>query len=160
MNSLPSKFANLKQSRGFTLLEMLIVVLIIGLIVSIVVYNVAREPDKARVQTVKSQISQFSSALQAYKLENGHYPSTEQGLEALFNEPSGFPAPDNWGPEPYMVGKEVPVDPWGNEYVYTNDGRNFLIVSYGSDGEPGGGGNVDEDGKDYDYDMDIRSDEI
>ena len=138
-----------KKSKGFTLLEMLVVVLIIGMIVSVVVYNVAREPDKARVKMTASQISNFETALQAYKLENGHYPSTEQGLEALVEKPSGFPDPKHWGPERYLNKTKIPLDKWGNEYVYTNDGREYLIISYGADGEQGG----------EDVAADIRSDQ-
>jgi len=137
------------KNRGFTLLEMLVVVLIIGLIVSVVVYNVAREPDKARAKTTRIQIESFDTALQAYKLDNGHYPSTEQGLEALVEKPSGFPEPKHWGPDPYINKKKIPQDKWGNDYIYTNDGRNYLIISYGSDGEQGG----------EDVAADIRSDE-
>lgn len=137
------------KNRGFTLLEMLVVVLIIGLIVSVVVYNVAREPDKARAKTTRIQIESFDTALQAYKLDNGHYPSTEQGLEALVEKPSGFPEPKHWGPDPYINKKKIPQDKWGNDYIYSNDGRNYLIISYGADGEQGG----------EDVAADIRSDE-
>lgn len=138
-----------RKNKGFTLLEMLVVVLIIGLIVSVVVYNVAREPDKARVNTTRIQIESFDTALQAYKLDNGHYPSTEQGLEALVEKPSGFPEPKHWGPDPYINKKKIPQDKWGNDYIYSNDGRNYLIISYGADGEQGG----------EDVAADIRSDE-
>ncbi|MCY3626456.1 MAG: type II secretion system major pseudopilin GspG [Gammaproteobacteria bacterium] len=137
------------KNRGFTLLEMLVVVLIIGLIVSVVVYNVAREPDKARAKTTRIQIESFDTALQAYKLDNGHYPSTEQGLEALVEKPSGFPEPKHWGPDPYINKTKIPQDKWGNDYIYSNDGRNYLIISYGADGEQGG----------EDVAADIRSDE-
>lgn len=137
------------KNRGFTLLEMLVVVLIIGLIVSVVVYNVAREPDKARAKTTRVQIESFGTALQAYKLDNGHYPSTEQGLEALVERPGGFPEPKHWGPDPYINKKKIPQDKWGNDYIYSNDGRNYLIISYGADGEQGG----------EDVAADIRSDE-
>ena len=121
------------------MLEMLVVVLIIGLLVTIVVVNIAGRTDEARVKTTKAQIYQLGQALDMYNLDNSHYPSTEQGLEALFIKPTGFPEPRAWGPKSYMRGKKPPVDPWGNDYEYTskNDGT-FNIVSYGADGEAGG----------------------
>lgn len=130
---------------------MLVVVLIIGLLVTIVVINVAHRPDEARVKTTKAQIAQFSAALDMYNLDNSSYPSESQGLEALFVKPTGFPEPRAWGPKPYMRGKKPPLDPWGKEYEYSveEDGT-FLIFSYGADGEEGGS----------DVAADIRSDEL
>ena len=131
---------------------MLVVVLIIGLLVTIVVINIAHRPDEARVNTTKAQLAQFSQALDMYNLDNSHYPSENQGLQALFEEPTGFPKPRAWGPQPYMRGKEPPLDPWGNEYQYSidDDTGTFLIISLGSNGEEGGSG----------IEADIRSDEI
>lgn len=145
--------SNNKQSKklGFTLLEMLVVVLIIGLLVTIVVVNVAHYPTEARVETAKTQISSFGTALDMYNIHNSHYPSTEQGLAALVEKPTGFPEPRDWGPKPYLKGKKIPDDPWGNpfEYKLNNDGS-YTIISYGSDGEQGG----DE------YAADINSDDL
>lgn len=139
MKSMQKQLKDQSRTRGFTLLEMLVVVLIIGLLVTIVVVNIAGHTDQARVNTAKSQIHQFSTALDMYNLANSHYPSTEQGLEALFTEPTGFPEPRSWGPKPYMRGKKPPLDPWGEPYEYTskNDGT-FTITSYGADRKPGG----------------------
>ena len=128
-----------KSTRGFTLLEILIVVLIIGLIIALVVPNLVGKPDEARIHMAQAQIKSFDVALQMYHLANSHYPSTDQGLEALVERPSGFPEPQNWGPNPYL--RKIPKDPWGNEYVYeNNDGTDFLIYSMGSDGKDGGEG--------------------
>jgi len=140
------------KTKGFTLLEMLVVVLIIGLLVTIVVVNVAHRPDEARIKTAKAQIAQISQALDMYNLDNSQYPTEDQGLMALFEEPTGFPAPPAWGPQPYMRGKEPPKDPWGGDYHYSIDDKTgmFLIISFGAKGEEGGTG-IEED---------IRSDEL
>lgn len=140
------------KTQGFTLLEMLVVVLIIGLLVTIVVVNIAHRPDEARVKTAKAQIAQFSAALDMYNLDNSQYPTEAQGLMALFEKPTGFPEPPAWGPNPYMRGKEPPKDPWGGEYQYSIDDETgmFLIVSYGAKSEEGGTG----------IETDIRSDEL
>lgn len=136
------KIRGRRRTRGFTLLEILIVVLIIGLIVALVVPNVVGHPDQARIKAAQIQMKSFESTLQMYRLENSHYPSTDQGLQALVERPSGFPEPQNWGPEPYM--RRIPLDPWGNEYVYSYEDNDFVIYSLGADGEEGGDG-VDED---------------
>ena len=130
------------RTKGFTLLEILIVVLIIGIIVALVVPNFVGRSDQAKVSLTKTQISKIDEALQYYHLDNSHYPSTDQGLAALVERPSGFPEPLNWGPQPYM--KKVPVDLWGNEYVYINDGNEFEVYSLGSDGEEGGDGMAED----------------
>ena len=126
------------RTKGFTLLEILIVILIIGLIAALVVPNLLGQHQKANVVATKVDIQRLEEILTFYHLDNQHYPSTEQGLEALVSEPSGFPEPRNWGPDPYI--KKVPVDPWGNEYIYTNDGSDIEIYSRGADGEDGGNG--------------------
>ncbi len=126
-----------KKLRGFTLLEMLVVVLIIGLLVAIVAASIMHRPDEARITTTKSQIRAFEQALDLYRLDNSHYPSTEQGLQALVEKPSGFPEPRSWR-NSYM--KKIPKDPWSNDYVYENNDSGFVITSYGSDGEEDGEG--------------------
>lgn len=126
------------RTKGFTLLEILIVILIIGLIAALVVPNLLGQHQKANVVATKVDIQRLEEILTFYHLDNQHYPSTDQGLEALVSEPSGFPEPRNWGPDPYI--KKVPVDPWGNEYIYTNDGSDIEIYSRGADGEDGGNG--------------------
>lgn len=139
------------KTKGFTLLEMLVVVLIIGLLVTIVVVNVAHRPDEARVKTAKAQIAQISQALDMYNLDNSQYPTEAQGLDALWKKPTGYPEPLAWGPQPYMRGKQ-PKDPWGGDYHYSIDDETgmFLIISYGAKGEEGGEG----------IEADIRSDEL
>ncbi len=126
------------RERGFTLLEIMVVVIIIGVLAVIVVQNVLPQADKARITATKADIRTLAAALDTYRLDNSFYPSTNQGLEALVAQPSGTPEARNWGPEPYM--RKLPTDPWGNTYVYTNDGFVFEIVSFGADGEEGGDG--------------------
>lgn len=120
------------------MLEVLVVVLIIGLIAALVVPNIVGKPDEARVEMAKVQMHQISEALTFYRIQNSHFPSTDQGLEALVTKPSGFPEPKNWGPEPYM--KKIPADPWGNDYIYENKNTDFEIICTGSDGREGGEG--------------------
>ena len=126
------------RERGFTLLEIMVVVIIIGVLAVIVVQNVLPQADKARITAAKADIRTLAASLDTYRLDNSFYPSTNQGLEALVNQPSGNPEARNWGPEPYM--RKLPVDPWGNTYVYSNEGFIFEIVSFGADGEEGGEG--------------------
>lgn len=130
------------RSRGFTLIEIMVVVVILGILGALIVPNIIGRPDEARVTAAKSDIQAVSNALELYRLDNGHYPSTDQGLEALVNEPSGYPEPRNWDPEGYL--KNVPVDPWGEPYMYINEGRNYDIYSFGADRKEGGEG-VDAD---------------
>ncbi|HOK40780.1 MAG TPA: type II secretion system major pseudopilin GspG [bacterium] len=135
-----------KFNYGFTLIEIMIVLLIIGLLTSLVIYNISDEPDKAKVQIAKAQIKAFEKALENYKLDNGFYPTTEQGLEALVKKPMTEPIPKNWKAGGYLEkDKEfVPKDPWGNDYIYISPGihrPNFVdIYSYGADGKEGGEG--------------------
>lgn len=124
------------RAGGFTLIEVMMVVLIIGVLVAVVVPNLWGSDDKARAAAARSQMHNIAAALDMYRIDNGHYPSTEQGIAALVSKPSGFPEPKHWGPEPYL--RKVPLDPWENEYVYTGEGRRFEITSLGKDGEDGG----------------------
>lgn len=127
-----------KKQRGFTLLEIMVVVIIIGVLAVIVVQNVLPQADKARITAAKADIRTLAAALDTYRLDNSFYPSTSQGLQALVTRPSGTPQARNWGPEPYM--RKLPTDPWGNTYLYTNNGFVFEIVSFGANGEEGGEG--------------------
>ena len=127
-----------QRKRGFTLLEIMVVVIIIGVLAVIVVQNVLPQADKARITATKADIRTISASLDTYRLDNSFYPSTNQGLEALVSQPNGSPDPRNWGPEPYM--RKLPTDTWGNPYVYTNSGFVFEIVSFGADSEEGGEG--------------------
>lgn len=129
-----------KQS-GFTLIEIMVVVVILGVLGALIVPNVITAPDEARVEAAKADIGSIGSALDMYRLHNSIYPSTEQGLEALAEEPSGFPEPRNWK-GPYL--QKVKPDPWGEPYYYFSEDRDFEIYSYGADRKEGGDG-VDAD---------------
>ncbi len=122
-----------KQS-GFTLLEIMVVVLIIGLFATFIVVNVGGKPHEARIAKVKSDIAVLSQALETYKLHNFHYPSTDQGLPALVSQPDGE---ENWKGS-YI--DKLQDDPWKNDYQYLSPGEHgkYDIFSYGADGEPGG----------------------
>lgn len=123
---------------GFTLLELLIVMIIIGLLAALIGPKMIGRVGESRQTVAKQQIEGFSSALEMYKLDTTKYPAQEQGLEALVTEPQGI---TNWK-GPYLKKKFVPKDPWGNNYVYTYPGEHgdYDIVSYGSDGNSGGDG--------------------
>lgn len=133
---------SLKMNQGFTLIEIMVVVVILGILGALIVPNIIGRPDEARVTAAKSDIQAIANALELYRLDNGHYPSTDQGLEALVNRPSGYPEPRNWDPEGYL--KRIPVDPWGEPYMYVNEERDYDIYSFGSDRQEGGQG-VDAD---------------
>ncbi|TGG95637.1 type II secretion system protein GspG [Natronospirillum operosum] len=129
---------NGRSAAGFTLIELLIVLIIIVVITGLVAQNFTGRDQAAMRQAVQADFNTIENALQMYRLENSHYPSTEQGLDALMNEPSGSPAPRNWR-GPYL--RSAPRDPWGNDYDYVNHGNNRIeIISYGADGQPGGEG--------------------
>jgi general secretion pathway protein G len=127
---------------GFTLIEILVVIAVISLLAALVAPNVFRHVGTAKDATAKSQVEMLGAALDAYRLDNGRYPTTEQGLEALWQEPTSDPRPNNWK-GPYLR-KPVPKDPWGNAYAYTCPGENspqgYDLLSYGADGKAGGEG--------------------
>ena len=126
---------------GFTLLELLVVVAIIGLLAAYVGPKYFAQIGKSEVTAAKAQIEAFEQALDHYRLDTGHYPSNEQGLAALFSRPA---SEKKWK-GPYLK-KDLPADPWGNPYVYrfpgSKDPTDFEIVSYGKDGQPGGSGDA------------------
>lgn len=127
------------RNRGFTLIEIMVVVVIISVLIGLVAPNILGRVDEARVTAAKADIATMSQALDMYRIDNGSYPSTEQGLDALVQKPSGSPEPRKWNPSGYMKKKEIPKDPWGNDYQYIRypDGR-FDLMSYGADGREGG----------------------
>ena len=139
-----------QRNRGFTLIEIMVVVVIISVLIGLVAPNIMGRVDEAKVTAAKADIATMSQALDMYRIDNGHYPSTEQGLQALVSKPGGTPEPKNWNSSGYMKKKELPKDPWGNDYQYIRypDGR-FDILSYGADGQEGG----------EEYDADISSGE-
>jgi general secretion pathway protein G len=128
------------NAAGFTLIEIMVVVVIIGVLAAFIVPRVMDRPDQARLTRVHSDLRQIESALNMYRLDNFHYPATNQGLEALVNRPSGQPEPRNWTSGGYLP--RLPRDPWGNPYQYLYPGvRGEVDVwSWGADGQPGGEG--------------------
>lgn len=126
--------------QGFTLLELMIVVVILGILGAVVAPRLMDEPDKARVTQARLQLENFSTAIKKFYLDNGFYPTTDQGLEALVEKPVSGRTPRNYPQNAYMA--KIPQDPWGNDYIYTSPGRNapFEIMSYGADGSEGGDG--------------------
>lgn len=129
-----------RSEGGFTLLEILVVVVILGILASIIVPKIMRRPEEARRTKAIIDIKAIETALNLYRLDNGVYPSTEQGLEALVEKPTTGVIPRDWKEEGYL--DKVPKDPWGSPYVYLSPGihKEFDLVSYGADGVEGGEG--------------------
>ena len=142
------------RQRGFTLIEIMVVVVIIGLLATLVLPRVLGRQDQAMVAKAKVDIQAISSALKLYKLDNFNYPSTSQGLEALTKEPGGDPPAKNWKKGGYV--ERLPTDPWGNPYQYLSPGEKmeFDVWSYGADGRSGGDGTNAEIGN---WNLDERS---
>ncbi len=127
---------------GFTLIELLVVLVIIGILAGYVGPRIMGHPDDAKRTMAGAQIGGLETALESYRLDNGSYPSTEQGLQALIEAPSTGQAASKWREGGYMKKRKLPTDPWGNAYVYLSPGTHsdFDIISYGADGESGGEG--------------------
>ena len=131
-----------RRAGGFTLIEILVVVVIIGILGAIIVPNLLSRPDQARITAAQTDLRQLANALDMYRLDNFQYPSTEQGLDALVQRPAGFPEPRNWNPDGYV--KSLSTDPWGSPYVYERRSTDFTLFSLGADGVEGGeGSNAD-----------------
>jgi general secretion pathway protein G len=132
----------LRARSGFTLIEILVVIAVISLLAALVAPNVFRHVGTAKDAAARSQIEMLGAALDAYRLDNGRYPTTDQGLEALWEEPTAEPRPSNWR-GPYLR-KAVPMDPWNSPYLYASPGElhanGYDIVTLGADGQPGGEG--------------------
>ncbi|TDO98164.1 type II secretion system major pseudopilin GspG [Marinomonas balearica] len=152
MNSLKSTTAitparhprNKQSKRGFTLLELMVVLVILGALIGLIAPNILGRADEAKVTVAKTQMRDVVNALNLYKLDNGNFPSTAQGLEALVSKPSGFPEARNWKSGGYL--SKLPKDPWSNDFVYVSPGStgDYDLISLGSDGREGG----DDDAED------------
>jgi len=133
----------LRAQAGFTLIEIMVVVFILGLLVTLVAPKIIGRTDEARRTKALADIKGIEEALHLFKLDNGFYPTTDQGLQALVTRPSNA---KNYSPDGYL--DKLPADPWGNTYVYFGDGQDFIIKSYGADGQEGGEGkNADIDSR-------------
>lgn len=132
--------SRVRRQSGFTLIEIMVVVVIIGILASVVVPRIMDKPDKARIAKAQNDIQALDSALELYKLDNYTYPTTDQGLQALVSRPTAAPEPPNWKKGGYI--KKLRKDPWGNEYLYLNPGVHgeIDIYSLGADAAPGGTG--------------------
>ncbi|MGB9642858.1 MAG: type II secretion system major pseudopilin GspG [Candidatus Ratteibacteria bacterium] len=141
------------NKKGFTFIELMAVVVILGILAMYVMPKIFGRVDQAKVTAAKVQIKSFEQALKLFYLDNSFYPSTEQGLEALVEKPTTGRIPEKWREGGYLEKNTIPLDPWGHPYVYLSPGRNgedYEIISYGKDGQEGGTG----------YDADISSSEI
>ncbi len=126
----------MKKSSGFTLIEVMVVVVILGILAALIVPKIMSRPEQARIVKVKQDLLAIQSALDLYKLDNGIYPSTDQGLDALVKKPTSAPIPQNWKSEGYL--QQLPTDPWGEAYQYVNTDEKLRIWSYGPKGKEGG----------------------
>ncbi|MCK8517031.1 type II secretion system major pseudopilin GspG [Methylonatrum kenyense] len=127
--------------RGFTLIEVMVVVVILGILVAFAVPNIMDNPERARITKAEHDIRAIENALEMYRMDNFRYPTTDQGLRALVERPSSPPEPRNWKSGGYM--RSLPSDPWGGEYQYRapdNQGERVRVYTYGADGRPGGEG--------------------
>lgn len=131
----------LYRQRGFTLIEIMVVVVIMGILAALVVPKLMGRTDDARIIAARQDIATLMQGLKLYKLDNQRYPTTEQGLQSLIARPVNGPIPTNWKTGGYL--ERLPKDPWGNPYQYLSPGMRAEVdvLSYGSDGQPGGTGN-------------------
>lgn len=127
---------------GFTLIELMVVIVILGILAGLIIPRIMGRPEEARQLKAKIQIESLETALKLYKLDNGTYPSTEQGLIALIEPPDVEPLPKKWRAGGYLEKGKVPKDPWGNDFIYLSPGvhGDYDLISYGADGVPDGEG--------------------
>lgn len=145
-------FHKIKSTHGFTLIELMVVIVILGILVSFIAPKIMGRPDEAKQVKARVQMESLETAIKLYKLDSGIYPMTEQGLQALVEQPQTGTLPKKWRKGGYLEKGRVPKDPWGNEFVYLSPGAHgdYDIISYGADGVPGG----------EDFNKDINSWEI
>jgi type II secretion system protein G len=129
-----------QTSKGFTLIEVMVVIVILGILSALIVPNIIHKAGDARIAAAKADVAAIGQALDMYKLDNSSYPSSDQGLEALVKKPSGSPEPRNWNSNGYL--KKLPMDPWHHEYTYSSpaEGAPYEIRTLGADGREGGEG--------------------
>jgi general secretion pathway protein G len=133
--------AGRRRQRGFTLIEIMVVIAIIGILAALIVPKIMSRPDQARRVAAQQDIATVMQALKLYRLDNGRYPSQDQGIQALVEKPTTDPVPNNWKGGGYL--ERLPNDPWGSAYQYLNPGVHgeIDVFSYGADGKPGGEAN-------------------
>jgi general secretion pathway protein G len=131
-----------RGGRGFTLIELMVVIVILGILAGLIIPRIMGRPDEARQTKARIMIEGIETAMKLYRLDNGFYPTTEQGLRALVEASTIQPLPRNWREGGYLEKGKVPKDPWGNDFVYLCPGTQgeFDLISYGADGQPGGEG--------------------
>jgi general secretion pathway protein G len=136
----PGWLRPMRKERGFTLIEIIVVVFILSLLAAIITPRIIGRTDDARIAEAKVQIKNFETALKLFKLDNGFYPGSEQGLEALIQKPIVGRIPNQYREGGYLEQRRIPLDPWGNPYIYVCPGLHgdFDILSYGADGKEGG----------------------
>lgn len=133
-----------RKRKGFTLIEVLVVIMILGMMASIVVPRVMGRAEQAKVEKAKIQMQALANALETFKFDNGFYPSTTQGLEALIKKPTKGRIPQSWPTGGYLTSINLPLDPWLNPFAYMSPGKNgqeYDLICWGMDGVPGGKGN-------------------
>jgi len=134
----------MKNQKGFTLIEIMVVIIILGMLAGLVLPRIMGQEEKAKIAVAKTQMKSLEGALSDFKLDNGFYPATDQGLEALIKKPETGRIPNKWREGGYLSPARIPKDPWGHDYVYIAPGsenREYEIISYGADNEAGGEGN-------------------
>ena len=137
----PAAVNRARKDAGFTLIEIMVVIAIIGILATLIVPKIMGRPDEARATAAKHDVGTLVQAFKLYRLDIGRYPTTEQGIKALVEKPTSEPVPQNWKAGGYL--DSIPKDPWGNPYQYANPGTRSEIdvYSFGADGKPGGTGN-------------------